>query len=123
MGIDIYMKWEGQTDAEEARQITGFSVTAGRFGYLREAYHGGPYATRALVPEAFEGGGAPIPAAFMRERLPETLALAKEREQKIYKTTDPKEIALTLKSFVDFVRLAERMEKKTGHPVTIIASY
>lgn len=53
MGIDLYAKWDGVTEAEAEAQITGFSVTAGSVGYLREAYHGGPYVTAWLAPEAF----------------------------------------------------------------------
>jgi hypothetical protein len=43
----------------------GFSVEHGHLGYLREAYHGEPYATRVLVPESFETGRAEIPAATL----------------------------------------------------------
>lgn len=71
MGIDIYLTWEGQTKEERNGQITGFSAVAGHAGYLREAYHGGPYATEILVREAFDSpdAQAQIPAAVMRERL------------------------------------------------------
>ncbi len=51
MGIDIYARWRGMTSAQADAQITCFSVKAGQVGYLREAYHGEPYATRVLVPE------------------------------------------------------------------------
>lgn len=70
MGIDVYLQWDGMTEQEERGQITGFSTT-GRAGYLRESYHGGPYATHILVREAFESEDceAEIPAAVMRERL------------------------------------------------------
>lgn len=54
MGIDVYATWAGMTPQERALQYTGFSVINGEVGYLREAYHGSPYATRVLVPEAFE---------------------------------------------------------------------
>ena len=54
MGIDIYMRWDGMTEEDRDKQITGFDATVGEVGYLREAYHGGPYATRYLVEEAFE---------------------------------------------------------------------
>ncbi len=57
MGIDLYAKWEGMTVQEAEDQITGFSVTAGSVGYLREAYHGDPYATIWLAPEAFATDG------------------------------------------------------------------
>ena len=48
MGIDVYMRWEGITPAQQEAQITGFCATAGGVGYLREAYHGGPYVTKFL---------------------------------------------------------------------------
>lgn len=54
MGIDVYARWDGQTEAERQAQYTGFSIVSGDVGYLREAYHGEPYATRALFPECFD---------------------------------------------------------------------
>jgi len=71
MGIDIYLEWEGQTLTERQKMCTGFSTTSGEVGYLREAYHGGPYATQILLREAFESEDcrAQIPAAVLRERL------------------------------------------------------
>jgi hypothetical protein len=71
MGIDIYLEWDGMEEEEKKAQATGFSIMSGNVGYLREAYHGGPYATRILVREAFEADDcrAAIPAAVMRERL------------------------------------------------------
>lgn len=72
MGIDIYLEWDGMEAEEKQDQYAcGFSITAGSTGYLREAYHGEPYATQILVREAFEADNcrAEIPAAVMRERL------------------------------------------------------
>lgn len=71
MGIDVYLKWKNMDQDDEKQQITGFSTTAGGRGYLREAYHGGPYATRILCREAFESETceAQIPAEILRERL------------------------------------------------------
>lgn len=125
MGIDIYASWEGMTKKEKEAQFTGFSVTSGHVGYLREAYHGSPYATKFLVKEAFEAENseADIPARVLRERLPETLEIVKERERKVYNEMDEKEINKIRKSYMDFVELCEKMEKKTGKPVTILASY
>lgn len=86
MGIDVYIKWQGQTDAERQAQFTGWSTTHGHTGYLREAYHGNPYATRVLVPEAFaaDRDGVAIPAATLRERLPRTLLAALVRDRMLY---------------------------------------
>jgi hypothetical protein len=126
MGIDIYARWKGQSEKERTAQYSvGFSVMHGRVGYLREAYHGEPYATRHLCREAFESerGAALIPAAVLRERLDETLKLAEERERTIYGEKDEKAVAAVLKSFRDFVTLCERKEKETGYPIEIVASY
>jgi hypothetical protein len=125
MGIDIYAQWKGQTEEEKQAQLTGFSVVHGHVGYLREAYHGEPYATRHLVPEAFDAKGheAAIPAAMLRERLPKTLELVEERERELYGQPDLAEISKVKKSFSDFVALCERKEEETGEPVSIVASY
>lgn len=71
MGIDIYLKWPDMTEEDKQSQFTGMSTIHGNVGYLREAYHGGPYATKILCREAFEAEKceAEIPAAVMRERL------------------------------------------------------
>ena len=39
MGIDIYMRWDGMTEEDRDKQITGFDATKGDVGYLREASH------------------------------------------------------------------------------------
>lgn len=72
MGIDIYLEWDGMTDDDKDQQYSAcFSPDRGEVGYLRESYHGEPYATQLLVREAFEAEDcrAEIPAAIMRERL------------------------------------------------------
>lgn len=125
MGIDIYAQWDGQSEEEQNEQYAAaFSTGAGGIGYLREAYHGEPYATRYLMPEAFEDGdGASIPAATLRGRLPETLRLVELRERQLYGETNTEEMAPVLDSFIRFVELCEWMEKATGKPVRIIASW
>jgi hypothetical protein len=123
MGIDIYAHWRGQTDATKAEQSAAWlSTGAGGAGYLREAYHGEPYATKFLFAEAFETGEARISAALLRERLPRALALVEEREQNIYQATD-EQIEDAKQSFREFVALCEEKEKETGEPVLVIASY
>lgn len=97
MGIDIYMKWPKQTEAERKAQFTGSSTEAGNVGYLREAYHGGPYATRYLVKEAFDAdeAEAPILASVLRDRLPATVAIALYRNFAVYEQgNDPSIIEL-----------------------------
>jgi hypothetical protein len=173
MGIDIYLHWSGQTEEEKKAQYTGFSIDAGRTGYLREAYHGGPYATHILVREAFESETcqAQIPAAVMRERLtsvtepargvdggskaaemiysalradtrnnvhcdgaaqpfsthhtdPETVeGCVRMRCANVYPDMAAEEVEEYVKSFRDFVALAEKKEAETGEPCTVYASY
>lgn len=119
MGIDIYMRWELITEEQKEAQLCGFDVTKGATGYLREAYHGEPYATQVLLPETFNVGGAPvhIPAATLRERLPETIATAIRREREVYKGDDVNEESPCVQSFVAFVELAERLEAGGHHPM------
>jgi hypothetical protein len=123
MGIDIYAHWRDQSNEAKAKQSEAWlSTGAGGAGYLREAYHGAPYATKYLCAEAFETGKARISAAILRERLPHTLALAEERERKIYESTD-ETVEDVKQSFREFVALCEEKEKETGEPVLVIASY
>ena len=123
MGIDIYAKWDGMTEAEEASQVTGFSIEDGHVGYLREAYHGEPYATKVLVPEAFEESRVQIHAATLASRLPAVLIISETREREVYGVTDAEDIERVLKSYRDFVALCARKEAETGEPCLIIASY
>ena len=125
MGIDIYMRWDKQTEDERQGQYTGFNIESGSVGYLREAYHGDIYATKFLVKEAFSDDapdeGATIPADVLRERLPEALNLHIQRHKETY-GEDVNWESPSAESFVAFVELAERLEAKGKKP-TIIASY
>ena len=131
MGIDVYAHWRGQTKEEKEAQYTGFSIAHGHLGYLREAYHGEPYATRALVPEAFNETlqsaypeGVPVRAEALRNRLPAALEVAVERERDIYgHDRDDGDTQTILKSFRDFVSLCEERENATGEPCRIVASF
>jgi len=123
MGIDIYARWDGMTKKEEKAQYTGYDVESGHVGYLREAYHGKPYATMFLLKEVFESDDdIRIPASVLRERLPETIALVIKREKLVYKEII-NEDAPIVKSFENFVELCEKKEKETGKPVKIHVSY
>lgn len=122
MGIDIYLSWDNMTKDEEKARYTGFSIVSGHLGYLREAYHGYPYATRVLCPEAFDSReqGAIIQNSVLVERLPAVLRAVRKREREVYqaKKPDPK----ALKSFRDFVKLHGEKEKAGLNP-RIEASY
>ena len=116
MGIDIYLRWQGMTEDERAAQQTGFSVAHGHVGYLREAYHGEPYATRVLVPEAFDSAEpVRIPAWVLRNRLPAALSVARERALRVYGERFPPD-APELRAFAAFVELAERLEADGREP-------
>ena len=129
MGIDIYMTWDGMSEEERHAQYTGFSVVAGGVGYLREAYHGEPYATRVLVPEAFEESpdghewGPRIPASLLKKRLPGAMEAALQRERVVYKNARASKRSLVVQSYAKFVALAAAKEKETGNPVRVTASW
>lgn len=139
MGIDILLSWDDMTEAERAAQLTGFAIDAGDVGYLREAYHGGPYATHVLVPEAFhcaqmgsaaaraagfdvdEAAAVHIPAATLRGRLEAVCGVVIKRGARVYGdalTRDSPEV----RAFIDFVELAERLEREDRHP-RVFASF
>ena len=124
MGIDIYTKWDNMTESEKKGQMTGFSIVSGNVGYLREAYHGAPYATKLLLPEAFKAQGKyiSISAAKLKARLPEALDAALIRERSIYKNKKATLKSKMVQTYVDFVKLIERLEKANKHP-KICASY
>jgi len=125
MGIDIYMRWKGITEEEKKGQITGFSTEHGHAGYLREAYHGAPYATKILVPEAFdsETGEAQIESWVLETRMLPAMRAALARERTIYRNEKADVSAPAVQSIQNFILLAKQKEEETGEPVTIIASY
>jgi hypothetical protein len=124
MGINVYVRLSGQTPPEvwEHPSHTGLS-SMGIGCMIREAYHGEPYVTRFLFREAFVTGEASIPAATLRERLPEALRLAEHRERVVYHETSPAEIRFVTGNYVAFVEFCERLERATGEPSMIVASY
>jgi len=131
MGIDCYLinPDTNKVHAEETGQeeAMGFNPFSGHAGYLREAYHGGPYATQVLLKEGWfedgerdEEGNFSLKASTLRERLPETLEAAIIRNRENYSGRDEK---MVLQSFKDFVDLAEELEKEKGKPCKFYVSY
>lgn len=153
MGIDIYMRWKGITVEERESQITGFSIAHGHCGYLREAYHGGPYATKVLVPEAFDenacearcfgacngnktdahDGRCNICGEWMShgafisaETLMDRLPEAVEAAKERERTIyhdERGEDSPAVQSLRAFVSLAAQKQDQTGEPCLIIASW
>lgn len=119
MGIDVYLKWEGQTKEEADEQITGFSIGHGHVGYLRESYGSPLTATTELIPSQYwhEQNGEPIDPAVLRENLPAALEVCKKRYE-----GNPENTAMAVKSFEDFVALAEAKAAE-GREVRIRISY
>jgi hypothetical protein len=126
VGIDIYLRWEGQTTEEEEAQYTGFSTGHGFVGYLREAYHGGPYATEVLFPETWDEeneGVASITNETLRERLPKAIEAALIRERTVYHDMEAtEENCAMVKSLKDFVELHGKLEAE-GRKPWILNSY
>lgn len=116
MGIDVYLHWKKQSKKDAKKQITGWKIDKGDVGYLREAYHGGPYATRVLAPEGWDDKidqgeyGVPIPAATLRERLPAVVLTAIYRNHIVYEQGhDPSE-----------VHIADDKEAAAGDILTLV---
>ena len=117
MGIDIYMRWDGMTEEDRDKQITGFDATVGEVGYLREAYHGKIFATKYLVKEAFakDAGEVYISPKELRKRLPLTKDIVIQRFRDVYKEEIEEDNAF-VKAFEDFVKLAEAVEEEGRKP-------
>jgi hypothetical protein len=99
MGIDVQAEPEGFDERvfddimERARDeyppsegfewMDAYFTEAARHGYLRESYHGGPYSTDVLLPEAAHPGGwrGQIPAHVLQERLPRAIEIARAQGQ------------------------------------------
>jgi len=117
MGIDVYLRWDGQTEKERQAQYTGFSIASGHVGYLRESYSATPFATYVLFPENNRKFNPfVVPNALLIKRLPEALKFTKER----YKG-DKKAIAWATKSIKDFVALHGKLEKQGKNPKIAIS--
>ncbi len=128
MGIDVYLRWDGQTGKEEKAQITSWNTGMGHVGYLREAYHGEPYATEELFGFFWEEpqpeDGYKIENVELKKRLPAALKASAERHRLKYGENgdpDKPEESYFLKSFVDFVNLHERLEKEGKKPRIVVS--
>lgn len=118
MGIDVYLSWDEMTEADKEARYTGFDIHSGDVGYLREAYHGEPYATMVLVSEEWDTQpreGFDIPNRVLVNRLPDVVAAAKERAMTLYGDSE-EEAAEAAKAFEDFVKLHGEMEAKGLNP-------
>ena len=117
MGIDCYLIWDDQTEEEQKSQYTSFSIQHGHVGYLREAYHGGPYAIKVLAPEAWKEEEATIPVDILRARLPEAIQACKERHFKNYGEDENAEaVQWAVRSLEEFVQLAEAKDREGKKP-------
>lgn len=125
MSISIHAEWHGNIPWASlhqriARQSDGRTGT----GYLREAHEGGLSAIAYLAIEALEHEeGIAISASVLRERLLETLRIARIRARVAYGVTDAEKADSILQGYRNFVDFCERLETETNVPVTIVASF
>jgi hypothetical protein len=122
MGIDAYLLWSQEDAADPDAWIDKYCGYTGADGYLREAYRGGPYATKVLLAEAFDpenDGSVSIPAEVLRARLPRVLAMVREKNA----AHGSSAVDAAIQEYIDFVELAERVQAETNEPVWIYVSY
>ncbi len=128
MDIEVCAQWDYMSMQEAAAQLGGkfnteYGVEAGSVGYLREPYHGEPYATKTLVPEAFRYGRARIAAVELQKRLPDALHIVETRERAYaFSAADDADIERMQRRYREFVALCARKEQECGIPCMIIAS-
>jgi hypothetical protein len=92
---------------------------SGSFGWLHESSHPWVYVTHFLCTEAFHTGYAAIPAATLRERLPEARRLIGERERYSNPSVSEQEIDYIYKNYSAFVEYCEQAEQKLAAPIGI----
>ena len=91
--------------------------------HLREAYFSGITSLHSFVGEAFTSpDGAQIPAATLRERLPDVLAVTEWRDSRLLGRSKA-EVKSALRDIRKFVKACERIERRSGTPATIQASW
>jgi len=116
MGLDIYLRWEGMTKADHAAQITGFSVIAGKFGYLRGAYNGniGITALNILFKDInLDGYDWIVNIEFLEKQLEELeKGLFITHKKSFYDGKEGSEI----QSYRDFVALARKLYDEDKEP-------
>lgn len=122
MGIDVYLRWDKQTKEEHDKQITGYDITKGDVGYLREAYHGSVYATEVLMSEDWDkqGEGLVIKNSVLKSRLSDTIKTVIERHKTTYSEILTEDSPY-VKSFVNFVDLHGKLEKENRNPRIVIS--
>jgi hypothetical protein len=92
-------------------------------GYLREAYHGGPYATKTLMPEAWESddeNGVRINASVFRQRLSAVKLIVVKRSAVIY-GEELNDDSPEVQSYVKFIELAEAKENEGKNPRVLVS--
>ena len=112
MGIDCYLEWKDKQ---------GYHFEAPY--YLRESYHGEPYATPVLFKEAFavndgneESYRCRVDSEELETRLPEALNLTAERHFKIYSHEGLESLKQSLQDIVDFVQEFKELEEIGEEP-------
>lgn len=116
MGADIYLGWKGMTEKEHKKQITGFDVTCGRFGYLRGSYGGhiGFYAIQQLFEGISWEKKWKVKIVVLRANLQKLeKGLFKKKKKEFY---HEKGKNLEIQSYRDFVALAEKLVKQGKEP-------
>jgi hypothetical protein len=116
MGADIYLIWKGMTESDKKKQITGFDVTCGRFGYLRGAYNG-RIGFEALQ-QLFEGVNWEKDWEVNIKLLKKNLEILEKglfiSNKKQFLSINGKD--LEIQSYRDFVKLAEDKIKQGLNP-------
>ena len=105
MGIDVYLRWKGQTREEKENQYTGY-LNAGADGYLREGFNQNYFATDIMFPKAKFGKSVKISNEILAARLPAMEKLYREKG----------ESEEEIQHWRDFVALHSKLEREGKLP-------
>lgn len=107
------MRWDGQTQEEKERQITGFNCSMGRVGYLRASYGDSMQEERHILERVFENWDKQ-PKKFRFEEI--LLKLPKLLLEYCSKIDEHRFRILWANSLYDFFVLAVEKEDKGLNP-------
>lgn len=118
MGMDIYLRWKGITDAEKRKQYTGYR-TVGKYGYLRIAYTEPLSEGRVLVRSLICGKEHPKNELFTQkdvDYVKQILSTFKEKHSKVAETGcvyefDAKYELWWIKQAIQFLELGCKKQK------------
>jgi hypothetical protein len=120
MGVQISVHWNGRVRNESCLKAYARFVCDDDCARLPEVAYTWAHPLAYLFTEAVVKDKAPIPASFLRKRLPRALCLI-DTEASRFRGGREEWLENDKRNFRDFVALCECIEAETGSPLVFTA--